>query len=540
MPPIDFNSMTDEELNDFLATLTPSEQAEFVAQMQYGNANAPAWSFGVDAPQISPANFGLSGMFAPNPDVDAKGRVEPWDLSNQQQGMNLVQDRMQTANSLNGAALGGMGSFDPALFQPQLIYSGPTIDDATPGRDFVTNLASAGGGGWSSMLAAELATTGNPAAAYAKVMKAIDEAVTNPDLANDPDAQAILAGLPRRAPQYDEVTGKPLPTPEGVGAYDLDTIQKYAFDWAEKLASDPSSIQGGYIDPATGTRYANAPTQKYNDFAQSFIDAGYSFPTERYDDPARLEAIAPVDRAGFEESTKRIAASKEAANKQATLQAKSYEDLQKEYDAWQKEKAAFKPIESSVSAGDAIAGAVGKPLGTRRVSTSGPELYGKDLLPGWVEAASSLTGFGQEPFKASEPVSTATNAPAGYLSPEQQKYNLGPLPPTATMQNGAWTFGTPERVSAPNFLAKTADENYAPIQTRQVDQGMLDEVRKKKDAAAYQATLLAHRINPYQAKGIPARIGADFQAMSMAQQGRTPFVDQYMQRMLGQRGLGLG
>lgn len=324
LPYIDINAMSDEEFDAFFQQLTPADQQQIIYQLNYGQSNVPTPAFGSMSPEITPAGFDTASMFAPNPDVDAKGNVEPWDLSNQAQGWNFIQDQMQSLMSPGSVIMGGQGSFDPRAYEPTTTYSGPTVDTATPGRDMVTQLAGMQGNSWDTLLAKDIANGVAPATAVGNLMTLIDKAVDNPD-SSDPLTQSVLASLPKRQQEYNDL-GQPIPLPEGAGVYDTEALLPYAQDLAMKVASDPTSVTG-FEDPNNpGVYYKNAPTTTPSKAAQQFIDAGLPLPTERYSDEAHL-GVAPIDIPGYQKAVKDTATNKRSAQERADTAASGYKDL---------------------------------------------------------------------------------------------------------------------------------------------------------------------------------------------------------------------
>src|SRR4030095_16839125 len=108
--------------------MTPEEQQMLqflLGQMQQGRI-APGAYGGDYGPTMDQPGLDLAGYFPTNlPQLTTKNKVDPFDLSQQQQRWNLGQDVINTYDDPMLAALGGPGAFGPEAFTPTYDYGEP-------------------------------------------------------------------------------------------------------------------------------------------------------------------------------------------------------------------------------------------------------------------------------------------------------------------------------------------------------------------------------------------------------------------------------
>jgi hypothetical protein len=528
----DIYDMSDEEFDRWFQSLPAQEQQAVVTELQASQGTTGA--FAQATPEVSPASWDISTMFMPNPDVDAKGRVEPWDLSNQAQGWNYVQDQMQSAMAPSSLIFGGMGSYDPSLFEPTTVFNGPTIDTRTPGLDRAQALASGQGTGWTKELALDIANGVDPSVAVGNLVKLIQDATENPDLADDPETQAILATLPKNY-QGLSLEQQSLPEAEkALAAYDLDALQSYALDLSNEIASDPRTATG-YEDPRTGVIYQNAPTTEYSKIAQSFIDAGLPFPTERYDDPARLDAIAPIDTQRFETAKAAKERGVNGRQTEADRAITNADEMAREWEAFQRQSSDYRRR---------LAEPLPAAKGPKPISDA-PYAPAEALIPTSPLYRSGVSNVPLDDGVAGLPTMAGAKRSTAPATKRFGPQDSVPRRPTAFMQNGQWTFGTAEEATN-SPLARSAT-NWSPMLPKPADAGVVEQARKQADWKQYLADRERNKVGVqignkhgyYQAPGMVERLGAMSRAQTMTNQGRTPLTDAYMQRLMGMRGFGM-
>lgn len=251
--------MDPEEFLAYIDSLPPSVQQ---SMMQYVLAGGDP-SMGGTAPfGAGPMNTGrLGGQFqgplgvspydpmsvgaayAYTPQLDTRGREQPFDLGTAQQNLNYIQDAQ--GNLFNNAMMmqGGEGVYAPGTFDPlpgqyDMLLQGYRAQGPTTYQGFIADLVASG----------------------FTPDQALNEFWATADDPEDPNSAALLASLPTKYVEVSSPTGAV--TQQAIEGGDREAVQRLAWSLAEAQMT-----QG---------------QPQYGEVAQDFINKGIPFPTERY------------------------------------------------------------------------------------------------------------------------------------------------------------------------------------------------------------------------------------------------------------------
>jgi hypothetical protein len=282
--------------NTGLGDLTPAE-LQILMQILQGQ-QAPGVFGGDYGPSMDPAGLDLTGYTPVNiPQLTTKGKVDPYDLSQAQQRLNLEQDIYGSLNDPMLGALGGPGAFGPDAFQPTYDYGEPlNLVGRKKAQQYLDT------GGYQGYIADAIMNKGMGPDEAAQ--SALDLAM-NTDLSKitDPKQKALIQSLQKSLPQATQTSNAlGLPSQQGargdlpggrkaITAYDTNKVTGFATSLFEDIARDPSFA---YQDEA-GNYYAKTPEQAMQKTEQmkAFDKAGLPYMTDQYSDPGYIDkAIA--------------------------------------------------------------------------------------------------------------------------------------------------------------------------------------------------------------------------------------------------------
>lgn len=232
------------------------------------------------------------------PQLSAKGALEPYDLSQEAQRVNLMQDNASSIADVILSSLAGPGALDPASFAP--VVTKPTDRVATPGLTQLDRYAR--GTGYKGYIAQKIKAGATDDEAIADLFNFLDAPV---DETVDPKHQALRQELIDSLPSAYK-TGELVPPSgggrgqntsgaAGRGAQDTrdlfneSEISKWANDLYFKVADDQANEEAGWRDPESGFLYSSAPTQEDSPLTQKFKNLGLPTPFAAYDDPQYLQ-----------------------------------------------------------------------------------------------------------------------------------------------------------------------------------------------------------------------------------------------------------
>lgn len=302
--------MNEEEILQWINSLPPSVQQSMVQYlMAGGNPNvggtapfgAGPMNTGRTAGQfqgplgVSPYDPMAAGAaYAYTPQLDSKGREQPFDLGTAQQNLNYIQDAQ--GNLFNNAFMmqGGEGVYAPGTFDP--LPQAPGEYDM-----LLSNAINYGPGTYQGFIAELVANGMDPGTAVNKFW----EAANNPE---NPQSESLLGSLPTKyVQQEDPATG---------------AIKMVAVEGGDLQAPQ------NFVQQLTETRMKQVPqAPQYGAIAQDFIDKGIPFPTERYGQGQySTEALVPgyaEAQAAFPAAHEKYLQARQAANPETIRQAQA-------------------------------------------------------------------------------------------------------------------------------------------------------------------------------------------------------------------------
>jgi len=232
------------------------------------------------------------------PQLSAKGVLEPYDLQQEAARVNLMQDNATSIADLVLASLAGPGAIDPASFAP--VVTKPTEKIATPGLTQLDKYAR--GGGYQGYIARKIRDEGMT---DAEATGALYQLLSKPAEGISPEAledrQNIIDSMESAFGSANQIN---LPSgrtgPGGAGGqratqdvrnlYDESDIAKWAGELYTKVAEDEAKVGAGWEDPSSpGTFYTAPPTEEDSPAMAKFKNLGLPSPFSQYNDPDRLQ-----------------------------------------------------------------------------------------------------------------------------------------------------------------------------------------------------------------------------------------------------------
>jgi hypothetical protein len=592
-----------KEWYEELAFADPRERDAILAGMGY-TRSGEFQGFGADEEEVPyteedyvsayqgmPGNFGLEGVGA-IPQYTAKGALDPRDLTQVGQGINVAQDygALFVDNALN--SLLGPGAYGPDAFTPTYEYGDIVVPK---GRNRLEDLASRGG--WEGYVADKILNQGM---STTEAMGALQDFVENaaPDDTASQKAvdfyNSVLRSMPRlqeKAPQttrpgLNPETGKfePGGTPvEDIGFwgdYDYDRIFNRTTELADSLYEDEVP---GWQDPQTGQYYDRAPTEIKTPQMEWYDKYGLPYPTASYEDPEyaerllnREEGTTPQQRAFEAQEYQRAYQDLVGKTREATQAFKEQPALFDEM------RAAWEALQPQTQSGPGAVGlqapatpaTAGRPaVPSREITIPGVRVpggaWGQTMTPGAMNPLRITT-----PGRPAEPGTPASEPQQGWLPGlfQQQAPARQPnMPMVRTLPNGQIGLVGREKqglwgvlgdmikgVPDPRFArgseraispfaggwgkGRPVEENpkgkARPLQAKDVDyrerEHRIKQAEDRKNTAL-RAQRLAERNSPLRND---LRTAAMLHFMATLN-GRTPLGDVQADRMAGIRSLGL-
>ena len=496
-------SREEDEFWDMFERLSPQEQDNLLYDQQYSAATEMPWTFGgAMEPELDYGNYDLYGMQSADiPELTTKGKVDPFDLTQQAKRVNLAQDygALTLDNILSGMA--GPGAYDIDAFTPQYDYGKPLN---LPGRKRVESLASRGG--YEGFLANSLKEGMSPAEAESTLWRIIETPDDDPEL-TDQDRQlkrSILDTMP--APIDTDPIAAALGNrgqsgePTGRAMYDQKLIRDTAQDLATALFEDPEYAyeqDGRYYDRTPEEAMIKTPQMEF------FDKYGLPYPTARYDDPEYVQQMVTTETG------------------------MSPEDRAFEADIYDQEMARMN---------EQVAGTQSRAQGARRAMGGLQKAF--DEAP-MVRDISIRHGFGEDQDLVTHKGGMFRQAPRVGTNFEGDvvPYDFGKASNNEDLVTGRGVFDTFAREGP--FSRKTRGKLDEPV-TRRGTQKDVDRQSAtfRKAALKNQRTSSARNAAQYKDPRLnDVRVGAMMYAL--AQQGRTPFNDAVALRRQGTRAMGI-
>jgi len=504
-------------------------------------------------PQIDPTYQALIqfGGGVNIPQLTSAGKLDPYDLGQEQARHNLMQDQATAIADIILASLAGPGALDPASFAP--IETMPTNRISMPGATQIDRYAQ--GTGYKGYIARKIRdenkTDDEAIADLFNFLAQPEEGVSKQSI---DVRQEIIDSLPSEMKAGNEIKtpseqGTGRPTQDIRDQFDELGITKWANDIYFKYADDVANMQAGWQDPKTGFWYDQAPTYEDSPATTKFKNLGLPSPFAAYDDPQYLQmamdAYAPNAEASSQDyanQSARLAAEAERTQRAAMDVGRRNTELQAEYN-----RAYEPPGPRYPNIGGMLENAaVAAPVWQQPLNTTGmvrdkqgnyvpmpvkPPIDIQQRFNDWMANATANAETIQPSYSA-EPTlrpgharSLLANPAGGYdfqqsLQDAQGKAFGNRLLGNVNMFNKPMGGTKVEKLSP--ATAKKSQQDYNRARTA--------FLKANEDRFRHSQT-----ITPDQAAAIDAYTAAIHQA----RQGRTPFVDAVTQRLLGQRAFGV-
>lgn len=540
----DMTGWTQEQFNRWYESVSDEERAAYdYAANLTGLNTQQGYSFGgAFSPELTPSQYDAASYFQVPPDVDAKGNIEPMDLSNTGQAINVQQDVYKLLSDPSSSLFAGPGGFDVGAFNPTGYEYGTAIN--TPGITKLSNMAS-GPVGVNQAVAQLIQQGTDPIAAVNQVLERIR--VVDPNDPNlDPADAAVIAQLRQSLPPF---TGTVTADDAATQIAGLDNVKDPTVKWArdngidivglystaqglsKDLMADPfysrydpttNSIAGLYQDENTGLYYDQPKKPIYGETAQWYIDNALPFPIEQYTDEKYIQNQAPYDRQTEDALYSLASEDYKNAGKQYQAEQGSITDMEKLYQRLLNE--ANQPVLTPYTPSD------------RPARTPGPDEinYTLDPLSGAPTAmttkmSETLGGLPEAEKKGRE---EAKRRAAALNNVYVRDTASGPKASSGTFGNMLALFSDLSRGNAgqavQNFTTGANRLNPKTIQ------GLKDRSSGRMDRAA-QRFQDASKFTDQRA----AYVRALSMATALRNAGRTPLQDTLQQRNLAQRATGV-
>jgi hypothetical protein len=533
-----------------------------VAGTGYGGAAASG--FELDPMYQQLAQFG-GGVNIPS--LTAKGALDPYDIGQEAQRVNLAQDQASSLADLIQAALAGPGAIDPSSFAP--VRTMPTERIATPGLTRLNAMAE--GSGYKGYIAQKIkggATDDEAVADLFNFLDAPEDESIDPKLRET--KQSIIDSLPSAFKSGNQLTlpSQGVNTRTGTSAaagrpaqdtrdlFQESEIGRVAEDLYMKAYDDRAKVDVGWEDPDhPGTYYTQAPTEEDSAATTKFKNLGLPTPFAAYDDPKYLQmaydTLAPgvnQEGANWDEQVAKTQRESDKVAKESQGPIDRNIATQKRYRDTGGYRWEMPPAPPPMGRGDVTE----DPTTGGTVDANGHGVF-------------SLRSHGaMSPVDANGHGVMSDYSPSPQPVPPRFDMNTQPSPTKVPIRgianpDGGFDFGSATARPAEsqamanrilNFvggmpLGGGSDRGTKTVtlnaDTARQSASAADAARRKFAAAniaRYQAT---QALGNDQGNAITAWENARYNAMPVAQggRGRTPFVDAIMQRKLGQRALGL-
>lgn len=247
------------------------------------------------------------------PELTAKGKVDPVDLTQMAKRLNYTQDVGGSMFDVAQALFAGPSAWgDETMFQPKTTYSGTPIparklDDGTYAPvtasaqmldDYTKN------GGYEGFVADQIRLGKTPSQAIAAVRQL---ASVDPTSVKDKKQQQQILDIRNTLPvmyRTDPIDGTPKEVDRSTAKW-TDFSEKDMLDFATGLYKDKTtsdlSTQTLNFDPSTGAFYPSMKTEE-SDAAKKFRNAGLPTPFERFDSPEYMQRAFNEVQPGYQQS----------------------------------------------------------------------------------------------------------------------------------------------------------------------------------------------------------------------------------------------
>lgn len=308
-------------------------ETQWNVQYTFANDLPGSMTGGGMAPEMNPTAFDFATMSTPLPEMSSKGKVLPVDVDTLKKQIGVIKAQDSQLMDPVTMLMSGAGSYDPSLFQSQMIGVGQPLQ--TPGHDLISGYSQ--GGGAEGYLAQQILKGKNPGEAFGQLMQVL----TAPDTGDpnvDGQRDALRSTL---TPRYDtnQIPGQQMKidwtSPQSIAtAYDISGLNKLSTDMYQKLLTDPTTG----VRASDNQMYASV-TEKKTPAQEYFDKAMLPYPTASYTDPSYLEPyISSVGGAAESDVQKWLTdreaatAAKDTAKTKADSYTSTLDTLQKAWD----------------------------------------------------------------------------------------------------------------------------------------------------------------------------------------------------------------
>lgn len=478
------------------------------------------------------------------PTISAAGKVTPYGIGEEAKRVNLRQDQATSLADVMQSALAGMGALDPSAFAPDVTM--PTERLALTGSAKAQRYA--GARDWKGFVVDRMLTQQmTDTEAVAELLDTVKNYDPN-DKHYSPDEkkqiEEVIRTLPPALNQSGQVAGtgtvgqaiNNITSAENLkkdplSAYDQIGISKFAEDMFSGISEDFAKQAAGWEDPnAPGTWYTSGPTEEPSALTTKFRNLGLPTPMEQYTDPERMQALMQSYDPNYEADV----AEKEAQDAAGLQEIGGL--------ARKSDQASDLNLHIQTLLNDPRYQAT--PAGLRSPRPGGQPMNSvtQFMAPGAGDNAGNIAR-------------AQTNAALTNMASQPNQPGRPPISSVFTFQNnlGQTGAGTEPEAEAGATRANWMKPFWNPDKTKPRTLGTqkpkkLDQAGATKASQASTAARKAYEnaynadwnrrqntLSPSQAANVSAIMNADY----AAKQGRTPFTDAMIQRLLGQRGSGL-
>jgi hypothetical protein len=576
---------SEQEFAQFWANLTPQEQQQFTytfgmgpqeqaGELASGFPVQPEFDFGQDLGNIFSANV---------PQLTAKGKVDPLDLSQMMSRLNYTQDVGGSMFDMAQTLFAGPDAWgDPSAFEPITTYTGKAVpavfgDDGTPRPVSVSDqmldryIAS---GGYEAFIADLIKNGGLSSSQAVAQMRQIVESGAN---ATDPKLKQQALDIRNTMPVRVLPTTNSMDAP--VAPIDRATAAWNNFDeegvltWARGLEKDKTEADLAsatlQFDPKTGQFYEGIKTED-SPTALKFRNAGLPTPFDKFDDPEYIEKAWQQIQPNYQQD---VAAHQADVGQQTTdwnalaaeyvKQSQAQGQLQQAWNKAQPQAPAQAGTFRTPTPGMAATGAT-PPVG--RFAATNPQAAASTTIP----SMGALGRSGMPPTQAQQ-TGQMQGALASQFRPNPLAYDFGSptrqITPTdaqmASIMEGSLASNfrpnapTPGRDAqvfyvgddkTPHLITQGEGVRFGPegppVRFNTLNQGDMKNAKNKTNAARKQATDAYSSMYKQASQGSPGSFDRAYTAAMLrgqAKSGQTPLQVALLARLasLGQRA-GLG
>lgn len=462
------------------------------------------------------------------PQLTSAGNLDPYDLSQEASRVNLMQDNASSLADVVLASLAGPGAIDPNSFNP--ITTPPENKLKTPGLTLAGRYAR--GGGYQGFLSQKIANGETDAEAVADMwdlVNAPDSSTLNPQ--DKAARDELIRSLPNNTKPQQAIPGITPDDPRN--AYDQDRITNFAGDLFGKVSQDLAAQESAYQDPQTGTWYEDMPTTVDSPLTKKFRDLGLPTPTAQYTDPMYLDQMMSAANPNAAQENQ---AETQRQGSQDDIIAKLFQDSQGAGQDYSNQLQGLNTFDKTQQQNRM------HPHDIQGLMRNGVPVQG-DGTPMPQKPRADLFGTPQHNPLAPVGAVQQSRAPMEQGTPQFSFTDLQGQP-------GVGSYGTAQTQDMAGHVmdffknmplgAAQADKREKPqlvtrTGTAQAGQNYNSKVKTATDAYSREWGRRNNQISAGRTGEIQALANANF----AQQQGRSPYVDAVMQRLLGQRAVGV-